>query len=141
MMHAALLDTHVWIWLLANKRDRFGATALNTLEAAAATQAMAVSEISLWEVATKAAKGRLELAPDPQRWLQRAAKSPGIGIISVDRDVLVQSAMLDLDHGDPADRMLIATALKYELRLATADAVILEYAERNPKLDVLDIRT
>jgi PIN domain nuclease of toxin-antitoxin system len=77
---------------------------------------------------------------DPKEWLRRASKAPGIGVIQVDRETLVESALLDFQGRDPADRILIATALRYDLRIVTADEAILDYAQKNRRLAVLDAR-
>lgn len=139
MKVGTLLDTHAWIWLLFNERQRANKKAWQEIDQAALTQSLAVSEISFLEIARKAGKGKLELFKDPVVWLREAATTPGIGFIDVSRETLVQSALLDM-HADPADRILVATALRYSLRLATADVALLQYAERNDRLKVLDMR-
>jgi PIN domain nuclease of toxin-antitoxin system len=139
MKRGTLLDTHVWIWLLLGERSRANAKAWKEIDAASLTNSLAVSEISFWEVAVKATSGRLELSKDVAVWLSEAATTPGIGIIQVERETLVRSALLDL-HRDPADRILIATAIRYGIRLATADTALIEYAQRNKQLHVLDTR-
>jgi PIN domain nuclease of toxin-antitoxin system len=53
---------------------------------------------------------------------------------------LIESALLDMIGRDPADRILVATALRHDLRLATADTEILEYARASGRLRVLDVR-
>ena len=133
-----LLDTHVWYWLSTEER-KVSAAALRAITSAARRHAVAVSEVSFWELATKAAKGKLELRPDPAEWLRRASSKSGLGVIDLDREILVRSAQLDWEHRDPADRMLVATAMFYDLRLATADPVILEHARTNRRLQVLNV--
>lgn len=139
-MQAFLLDTHVWLWLIGDI-PRLSDEILNTLGQAAERNALAVSEVSFWEIAVKSAKGKLEMPPSAREWLKRAARMPGLGVIEVDREVMVHSAELDMPAHDPADRMLVATAMKYDLRLATADHRLLEYAETNRALSVLDCRS
>ena len=134
-----LLDTHAWLWIIGGMRSRMSAAAWRAIELAAEQQAIALSEISFWEVAVKSSKKKF-LTDDTAAWLKQAAKLPGIGVVHVDRDTLVDSALLDIDERDPADRILIATALRYDLRLVTADEMILNYAQRNPRLAVLDAR-
>src|SRR5688572_32379945 len=136
---ALLLDTHMWIWAALDERARASAEAWDAVESALAGQGVALSEISFWEVAIKSSIGKLDVG-NAKEWLRRASKAPGIGVIHVDRDTLVDSALLDFKERDPADRILIATALKYDLRLVTADEPVLRYAEQNRKLAVLDAR-
>ena len=135
-----LLDTHAWIWLVFDERARANKHAWAEIDEASMTNSLAVSEISFWEVATKAAKGRLELTKDVVVWLREAATTPGVGVIQVERETLVKSALLEMENRDPADRILAATAIRYGLRLATADVPLLRYAERNKLLKVLDMR-
>ncbi len=139
-MRALLLDTHVWLWLVDGNPQLKALSAWPNIELAGERSALAVSEVSFWEVAMKAAKGKLDVLPDPRAWLKRAARTPGIGVVQLDREILVDSAVLDMPVRDPADRMLVATALRYDLRLATADRNLLDYAAHNPDLNVLDCR-
>ena len=138
-MKALLLDTHVWIWLVTDL-PRMAERAFEALERAGERNALAVSEVSFWEIAVKSAKGNLDMPPNARDWLKRAARTPGLGVIQVDREVMVDSAELDIGVRDPVDRMLIATALRYDLRLATADASLIEYAEQNQAFSVFDCR-
>lgn len=140
MKIGTLLDTHAWLWIVGGDRTRGNPKAWEEIDQSAITQSLAVSEISFLEIARKAGKGRLELFKDPVVWLREAATTPGIGFITISRETLVKSALLDM-HPDPADRILVATALRYSLRLATADEGILEYAARNTQLRVLDMRS
>ena len=139
-MASCLLDTHLWLWFVEGDWSQARPDALETLEKCAERNQLSVSEVSFWEVARKARQGTLEVLPNARAWLKRAARTPGIGIVQIDRDVLIDSVELDLPVRDPADRMLVATALKYDLRLATADKLLLDYAEQNKALSVLDCR-
>ena len=139
-MQALLLDTHVWLWVLFHEQQKLSDEVWQTVRQHGERNALGVSDVSFWEVALKAAKGRLDLPPNTHEWLKSAARTPGLGVIQVDRDVMVRSTELDISTNDPADRMLVATALKYDLRLATADKRLLSYAEKNRALSVLDCR-
>lgn len=139
MTEALLLDTHTWIWLV-NGSDRLGPEAVRELGSAGARQRVGVSEISFWEICTKAAKGKLTLVGGPRAWLRNASKMPGIGIVQVDREVLVESALLDWDHRDPADRLLVATARRYGMRIASADDELLSYCLGEGRVSVMDAR-
>jgi PIN domain nuclease of toxin-antitoxin system len=132
-----LLDSHVWVWTVAGQSG-LGPKAIAAIRSSARNQSLAVSEVSFWELAVKASKGKLELMPDSREWLNRAAQVHGIGVVELNRQILVSGALLDWAHGDPADRMLVATALFYDLQLATADRVVLDYARTVRSLRVLD---
>jgi PIN domain nuclease of toxin-antitoxin system len=138
-MQALLLDTHVLLWLIGNHRERMTARAWQEIEVRAERNGLAISDVTFWELALKIARNHLAVSPDPHTWLKQVAKTPGLGIIQLDRDVLIRSTQLDLPTRDPADRMLVATALKYDLALATADRRLLEFAERHPGLTAFDV--
>lgn len=137
-MRGFLLDTHVWLWLAFDEPGKLPAAARTTLEQAAEWNGLALSQASIWEVSLKARQGRLHLPPDTRSWLTRATRMPGLGVIELDRDVLIRSTELDMPVRDPADRLIVATALTYDLRLATADRSLLDHAQREPKLALLD---
>ncbi len=137
---ALLLDTHMFLWLVTGMPGTASRRSWQLIKAAAQRNALAVSEITFWEIAAKSRKKRLHLDPDTNTWLADAAKLPGIGVIQLDRSVLIESALLEIPNRDPADRMLVATALRYDLRLATADADVIEDARSVRRLRVLDAR-
>lgn len=137
-MQALLLDTHVWLWMVTEDRGRMPASAWAEIERLGERNSLAVSDVSFWELALKAGKKQLGLAPSTRAWLKKAGKTPGLGVIQLDREVLIRSTELDIPTRDPADRMLVATALRYDLRLATADRNLLDYAQRERGLAVLD---
>lgn len=115
-----LLDTHVWIWGV-NEPDRLPASVRRELETA--REPPRLSPISLWEAALLAEKGRITLLPNPKTWLRAAVRSVREAPISF--DVAAASRRLRLDHDDPADRFIAATANVFGLRLVTADTRLL----------------
>src|SRR5687768_7473402 len=96
-----LLDSHVWVWTVSADAG-LGRKAKAMIRAHAQQNAIAISGISFWELAMKAAKGKLTLLPDAGEWLRQAARVPGLGVIDVDRELMLRSTMLDWPHGDPA---------------------------------------
>jgi PIN domain nuclease of toxin-antitoxin system len=134
-----LLDSHVWVWTV-NGDAALGRKAKTVIRERARRNALAVSGISFWELAVKAGKGRLELLPDVRAWLAAASSVAGLGVIDVDRDLMLRATSLEWPHADPADRMLVATAIFHDLDLVTADRVILEYARANRMLSAIDAK-
>lgn len=133
-----LLDTHVWIWLMDGARHEVGRRALGAVEAAAARGRVMVSAISVWEVAMLGAKGRVRFSMEVGEWVRRSLEAPGLRLAGLSPEIAVESARLPgTAHGDPADRILIATARVSGATLVTRDAKILEYAESG-HLAVLD---
>ena len=98
---------------------------------AADTGQLWVSAISTWEVAMLAATGRVVFSLDVQSWMNQALAAPGLRLAPLSPEIAVASAHLPGSfHGDPADRILVATARTLTARLATADRAILAYGRR-----------
>lgn len=136
-----LLDTHVWIWYVDGDSTRLSPATIALLERAGRDTGLLVLDISYWEVAVKAAKGKLALSVDVALWLQRVESAPGIRHLPLDRQALLLSTRLPgAVHNDPADRMLIATAQLTGAPLVTADADIIAYAKAHRATPVVDIR-
>ncbi len=136
-----LLDTHVWIWHVEGEATQVARTTTALLDRSSAQTRLFVSDISYWEVAVKAAKRRLTLSVDSAVWLQRAEQAPGIRFLPLTRSIFMQSTRLNgASHNDPADHMLIATAQLYGIPLATADRLIIAYANEHGGTPVVDVR-
>lgn len=118
-----LLDTHIWIWYsLENPRLS------NTLQVAIANEAneLWLSPISIWEALILAEKGRLTLEPTPEKWIQKSLLALDIQEAILTNEIAILSRQLELIHQDPADRFIAATAVHYELTLATVDANLMQ---------------
>jgi PIN domain nuclease of toxin-antitoxin system len=118
-----LLDTHVWLWWLLGQPDLPTAerSALDALMASGRRPAL--SAISLWEAQMLCAKGRLQVDMPLARWLPTAAEAVEVMPMGVEV-VLALGALPPAFHGDPADRIIVATARVYGLALATHDRAI-----------------
>ncbi len=122
-----VLDTHVWVWWMSNP-DRLSRRARDVAEEAAKDQAVFVSSISAWEVALLVAKNRLQLAMDVTDWMVKAESVPFVHFVPVDNTIAVKSVTLPGPlHDDPADRIIIATALSKGSAILTKDKRILQY--------------
>ncbi|MDB4915018.1 MAG: domain nuclease [Gemmatimonadetes bacterium] len=138
---ALLLDTHIWIWHLEGNTSHMAPAVTQLLDRAGARSGLHICDISAWEVAVKARKGKLQFSIDPMIWLRRAERAPGTRSLALDREILLASTMLPGNvHNDPADRMLLAAAKLNNLPLVTADALIVEYAMANRGTPVIDAR-
>ncbi|MFN2375271.1 MAG: type II toxin-antitoxin system VapC family toxin [Candidatus Binatia bacterium] len=121
---SVLLDTHIWLWWLT------AASPLTAAERAALDQAaerrdLCIAAISMWEVQILHAKGRLELPLPFAEWISRATEEAVIRTLPLDRDVVIAvDGLPGSFHGDPADRIIVATARAHALPLATRDAAI-----------------
>jgi PIN domain nuclease of toxin-antitoxin system len=136
-----LLDTHIWLWHLEGDREHTTGELTALLDRSGAKSNLRVSDISYWEIAFKAAKGRIRFSVDVAVWLQRAEQAPGIRFHPLDRPTLLLSTRLPGSaNNDPADRMFIATAQRANLPLVTAYRLIVEYAKERPGTLVVDAR-
>jgi PIN domain nuclease of toxin-antitoxin system len=77
------------------------------------------------------AKGRLELKMNCSAWIQQALATPGLSLVPLSPEVAIESSRLPGQfHGDPADRILVATARIHRLGLMTKDEQLLEYGRQ-----------
>ncbi|HEY4123401.1 MAG TPA: type II toxin-antitoxin system VapC family toxin [Rhizomicrobium sp.] len=92
-------------------------------------QAVYLSPITAWEVGLLARKGRFKSALAPKRWLDRLLSFREITLCALPAEMLLESSFLPGDlHGDPADRIIAATAREYGYTVVTRDRALLEYA-------------
>lgn len=124
-----LLDTHVLVWLIQGDA-KLGRKTFATLDEAVADQQLTVCAITPWEVSMLADKGRLYLGMPTARWITEALAIPGIALLPLEPLVAVAAGELPGDiRGDPADRLIVATARHLSCPIATADRAILGYAK------------
>ena len=123
-----VLDTHAWVWWVADP-DRLPERARVAIQESIAAGVPAhVSTISTWEVAMLVARGRLELTMDPVEWIARAEAAPEIAFVPVDNRIALGAVRLEgFAHRDPADRLIVATALDLGATLVTADQRLRSY--------------
>src|SRR5216683_8250067 len=125
-----LLDTHVWLWVVAGSPE-LSQQARQTVDRAAAAGTLRIAAISLWEIALLASRGRIVLGKSIGLWLDEALADPGPAIDPLTPRIAVESfALPDVFHRDPADRLIVATARVANATLMTRDQRILDYAAR-----------
>lgn len=123
-----MLDTHVWIWLMEGTDGALAAAAINQIEAAAAESRLVVAAISVWELAMLETKGRITLSRSIEEWTKAALTGPGIQLVDLSPEIALESTRLPgTPHGDPADRMIMATARAIGGTVVTCDSHILLY--------------
>jgi PIN domain nuclease of toxin-antitoxin system len=122
-----VLDTHVWLFWVNDDRELISKKALTAINRA---ESLGVSVISCWEIAMLVAKQRLAFNMDVQDWVNQASKYPGIRLIGLDAEVAVLSTRLPGNfHGDPADRMIVATCMKHNVPLISKDKMIRSWGQ------------
>lgn len=120
-----LLDTNILLWLSAEPQ-RVGRQALARIESGLAGGEHSVSAITFWETAMLIGKGRYRLFRPLLDW-RLELLSRGLHEIPVDGAIAADAGALDWSHGDPADRIILATAMRLGLTLVTADRAILAW--------------
>ncbi len=121
-----VLDTCAWVWFVMGEPMR--QDALERLRAAELEANLVVSAASVWEVATLARKGRLDLIEGTQAWVDRGTSIAGLMVHPIDAQIALDAATLPGSiHGDPMDRFIIATARAFDAPVVTRDTAILAY--------------
>jgi PIN domain nuclease of toxin-antitoxin system len=118
-----LLDTHVWLWMLAAP-ERLGATRA-TLEDAERT--LLWSAASSWEISIKYQLGRLALPQPPDRFVPDRIRATGVTPIAIDHVHALEAGRLPMHHRDPFDRVLVAQARHLDVPIVTADPKVRAY--------------
>ena len=122
-----VLDTNVWIWWVSDP-SHLTAKARRAITAEEAGRGLVVSSISVWEVAVKAALGKLTLDRELRAWIGVASMSPGVVVQPLDpRDALASTHLPGTFPKDPADRIIIALARRLDVALVTSDRAIRAY--------------
>jgi PIN domain nuclease of toxin-antitoxin system len=131
-----VLDTHVWVKFVAgaslSKRARAAIE-----RAAGGGRGVLIPAISLWEIARLAEDGRLKLGERPERWFDAALAAVSGNLAPLTPEIAIIAAGLG-GHGDPADRLIMATAIASDAVLVTRDAAILELASSAKELRVME---
>ena len=125
-----LLDTHVWLWIAENERP-FPAAVQASIRDAVRQDSLFLCPISLWEVGLKAARGQIALSLPLRPWMRQALDFPGLHLMPITSEIACTCAELPSDfHGDPADRLIAATARCEGLTLVTHDRKLLKLARQ-----------
>ena len=120
-----LLDTHTLVWLDEGNK-RLGKKSRELIDEGLNNEELAVSSICFWETAMLMQKQRLSLMTPVTQWMQDLLQQ-GLHEIPVTGGIgIIASALPDF-HGDPADRLIVATAISNSATLVTADDNILNW--------------
>ncbi|MDP9177935.1 MAG: type II toxin-antitoxin system VapC family toxin [Gemmatimonadota bacterium] len=113
-----LLDTHIWLWMIA-ERERFDAETTAVLENSA--NELLLSAASSWEIAIKHSLGKLTLPTPPARYVPQQIAKTGVTPLLIEHSHALRVADLPAHHTDPFDRLLVAQAELEGVTLLTAD--------------------
>ncbi len=115
-----LLDTHIWLWSLAEP-NRLAPRVCQELENP--SNELWLSPVSVWEALLLHAKGRIRLRGSLRDWMGQAVEH--FREAPLTHDIVLVAHELPMEHSDPADRFLCATAAVLDLTLVTADQRLL----------------
>lgn len=122
-----VLDTSALLfWTL--DPARLSARASQAIESA---DELLVSSVAIWEIGIKVKRGKLALPISVREYAQRLKDVDRVEIVPVDELTWIDSIDLEWDHRDPADRVMVATAMRFGCPLLTSDAVILRFYARS----------
>ena len=122
-----VLDTHAWIWWVASP-DEISRAAREEIDRAMEGEEILISSISCWEIALLVRKRRLELTMPVEDWIARSEALPFVQFVPLDNRIALRANHLPGEiHDDPADRIIIATALTLGAPLVSKDTRIRDY--------------
>ena len=128
-----LLDTHTILWL-TEQVPKLGRAARRSCDAALAAAELAIPTIVVFELGWAMSRGRIEGPANLRDWRNRI-QSMGVREIGLSAEIAMGAVELEGMHGDPIDRIIVATALAHDAVLLTADRPILEWSGRLRRQD------
>lgn len=116
-----VLDTHILVWWVSDA-TRLTARARRAIDSALRRGPLIASAISVFEIATAVRRRRLELGVPVDRWLADLLVLPELRIEPVSAAIArLAGEFAEPLPGDPADRLIAATASVLKAKVATAD--------------------
>jgi PIN domain nuclease of toxin-antitoxin system len=122
-----LLDTHALIWL-ATAPENLSRSAREAIRAASGSGGLAISAITLWELAWLATHNRLEINGTPDAIVEEFSSRTAILPIAVKIALLANQLPVSYPS-DPCDRLIGATAMSEGIALITKDRTIRNYKQ------------
>lgn len=121
-----ILDTHVWIWWV-EQDPRLRSSIRDAIENEATT--ISISCASVYELIILVRRQRVTINRPLEDWLTLATEGAGIEVLPINLDITQTAGHLPFHHGDPVDRIIIATALHHDAYLASVDSRFPDYQE------------
>jgi PIN domain nuclease of toxin-antitoxin system len=124
-----LLDTCALLWLAGG--ELLSKASLAAINQARDSDVLFLSPISAWEIGLLTKRGEVTFGISAEAFISRAFSRPGIQVAPLTPEIAVRASYLPGSfHSDPADRLLIATAILMGFTLVTRDREILRYAAK-----------
>lgn len=131
MNKAALVDTHIWLWHL-NGDPTLPSRVKKVIDACALENELYISAISVWEIAMLVSKNKIILNTSCHAWVNKSLSLPGISLIPLSPEIAIESCILPGNfHGDPADRIIVASAKIENLCLISRDEKLHTYCKKH----------
>jgi PIN domain nuclease of toxin-antitoxin system len=120
----ALLDTHAFLWWVSDEKPlpRKAAKLISD-----EGSIIFVSHATVWEMAIKAAIGKLMLPEAVGTFVQKQCKLNRFQLLPISLDAISMIETLPLHHNDPFDRLLVAQCLDMKIPIISADAILTKY--------------
>jgi PIN domain nuclease of toxin-antitoxin system len=126
-----LLDTHCWLWAQLGQINRLSRLAIAAIRRAESHGNLRISVISVWELGMLEKRAHVALPLSIRSWVSQALAQPGISLMPLTPEIALESSSLPGTlHGDPADRILVASARAWNATLLTKDQKLLEYSNQ-----------
>ncbi len=122
-----LLDTHAWLWWATQDWARFPPRLRGAL--LQPVSGLAISAASVYELSVLARRNRINLTLPLEAWLDAATSEAHVAVLAVDERIARCAGRLPCLHGDPIDRLLVATAQIHGLTLISKDEFIHQYPD------------
>lgn len=126
-----VLDTHIWFWWVTGDPKLPKQISLLIEED---DRPIAVASVSVYELVILLQKQRITINLPLNEWLKAATVESGINVLDMSYDIACAAAMLPLHHGDPLDRIIIASALHFNAMLASVDSQFPTFEKLRGKL-------
>ena len=126
-----VLDSHIWFWWINLEHQRLSPQLLGEIESA---ERVGVSSVSCFELALAHRRGRLALSLPPSEWFARALAGSAVELLPLTPEIATCAVGLSEVHRDPFDRIIIATAIEFDGKLASVDGQFDAYPELNGRL-------
>lgn len=122
-----LMDTDIWLrWLLPGEP-----LSDNLIKLIEASESLAVSSISCWEIVLLEKMHRIELPLPIDEWLKEALTGSAVKALPITAAIASLAGSLPYHHKDPADRFIIATAIHHDMKVVSFDGIFPSYVELN----------
>ena len=118
-----LLDTCALLWLASGDKS----ISAESIQKISKAELVFVSAISAWEISLKVAQKKLVLPMEPKEWFETAIESHNLCLLPLDIEILTEANKLPRHHRDPADRFVIASAIRENATIITADKKFAKY--------------